>query len=100
VKDMLVFQSLQRGSATIANLTDDYPFDETAVFDEPGAPRMHFIEHRFAGDPTNWRIPNRSCTEAMLRSAGFRIEGRWGTDVYTCRRDAPGTFAEPPPEIR
>jgi tRNA (mo5U34)-methyltransferase len=100
VKDMLVFQSLQRGGATIANVADDYSFDETAVFDEPGAPRMQFVEHRFAGDPTNWWIPNRSCTEAMLRSAGFRIEGRWGMDVYICRRDEPGAFVEPPPETR
>jgi tRNA (mo5U34)-methyltransferase len=100
VKDTLVFQSLQRGSAIIANVANDYPFDEAAVFDEPGAPRMQFIEHHFAGDPTNWWIPNRSCTEAILRSAGFRIEGRRGTDVYICRRDAPGAFVEPPPEIR
>ena len=100
VKNTLLFQSLQCGSRTIATVAEDYPFDETAVFDEPGAPRMQFIEHRFAGDPTNWWIPNRSCTEAMLRSAGFRIDGRRGTDVYICRPDAPGASVEPPPEIR
>jgi tRNA (mo5U34)-methyltransferase len=85
--DMLICQSLQRGNAAVADIADDYPFDETAVFDEPGAPRMQFVEHRFAGDPTNWWIPNRSCTEAMLRSAGFRIECRRGTDSYICRLD-------------
>jgi len=99
LKDTLVFQSLQRGAPGIENVAADYPFDETAVFDEPGAPRMQFIEHRFAGDPTNWWIPNRSCIEAILRSAGFRIEGCRGTDVYICRRDAPGAFVEPPPDI-
>jgi tRNA (mo5U34)-methyltransferase len=85
VEDMLVCQSLQRGSATVASVAEDYPFEETALFNDPGAPRMQFIEHRFAGDPTNWWIPNRSCTEAMLRSAGFRIEGRRGADIYICR---------------
>ena len=33
---------------------------------------MHFVEHRYAGDPTNWWVPNRACAEAMLRSAGLR----------------------------
>jgi hypothetical protein len=32
-----------------------------------------------------------------IPSAGFRIEDRRGTDVYICRRDAPGAFGEPPP---
>ena len=38
----------------------------------PGYPKLHFVEHRYAGDPTNWWIPNRACAEAMLRSAGLR----------------------------
>jgi|SRR5690242_5417369 len=85
--DMLVCQSLQRGCASVADIADDYPFDETAIFDKPGAPRMQFVERRFAGDPTNWWVPNRSCIEAMLRSAGFRIEYCRGPDVYFCRCD-------------
>jgi len=95
--DMLVCQSLQRGSATAVDIADDYAFDETAVFNEPGAPRMQFIEHRFASDPTNWWIPNRSCTEAMLRSAGFRIECLRGPDIYICRCDRSAAPVELPP---
>jgi tRNA (mo5U34)-methyltransferase len=98
--DMLVCQSLQRGCPTAAEIAEDYPFEETEIFLEPGAPHMQFIEHRFAGDPTNWWIPNAPCTEAMLRSAGFRIECRKGTDVYICRCAAPDAFAEPPPALR
>jgi tRNA (mo5U34)-methyltransferase len=45
---------------------------------------MYFVEHRYAGDPTNWWIPNRSGMEAMLRSSGLRIEGRAGSEVYFC----------------
>jgi len=100
VADMLICQSLQRGSASVADVAEDYPFDETALFDEPSAPRMQFIEHRFAGDPTNWWIPNRSCTEAMLRSAGFRIEGRRGSDIYICRSDRPAPGVEVPLALR
>jgi len=96
--DVLICQSLQRGTAAVADVAEDYPFDETAVFEQPGAPRMQFVEHRFAGDPTNWWIPNRSCTEAMLRSAGFRIECRRGADCYICRREELCAPMELPPK--
>ena len=100
VKDLLVCQSLQRGSAAVADVAEDYPFEETILFNDPATPRMQFIEHRFAGDPTNWWIPNRSCTEAMLRSAGFRIEGRRGTDIYICRPDGSAPSMELPLKLR
>jgi tRNA (mo5U34)-methyltransferase len=87
-RDFLVFQSLQRGSTEVAEVDADYPFSETTLFDEPGYPRMHFIEHRYAADPTNWWVPNRACTEAMLRSAGFEIMSRPEDETYLCRRVA------------
>src|SRR3954466_12184149 len=85
-RDLFVFQSMQRGSAEIARVERDYPFSETQVFDDPSYPKMHFIEHRYAADPTNWWVPNRACVEAMLRSAGFRIEAHPEEEVYICRR--------------
>ena len=39
---------------------------------DPGYPAMRFIEHRFAGDWTNWWAPNAACSAAMLRSRWFR----------------------------
>jgi tRNA (mo5U34)-methyltransferase len=51
-----------------------------------GHPAMQFIEHQYAGDWTNWWIPNRACVEAMLRSAGFLIDTRGDDDIYVCRR--------------
>jgi tRNA (mo5U34)-methyltransferase len=83
--DMLIFQSMQRGSAEVFELERDYPFDETAIFDEPGFPRLHFVEREYSRDWTNWWVPNRACAEAMLRSAGFRIEARPEEEVYICR---------------
>jgi tRNA (mo5U34)-methyltransferase len=51
---------------------------------------MHFVENRYAGDPTNWWIPNSACVEAMLRSSGFEIALHPEAEVYVCRRvDAP-----------
>ena len=94
---LLVCQSLQRGERRIASLAPDYPFDETSIFHDPAAPRMQFVERSFAGDPTNWWIPNAACMEAMLRSAGFRIEARRGEDIYVCRCGDRNAYADSPP---
>ncbi len=83
--DMLIFQSMLRGSDEVDEVAEDYPFSEQAVFERAGHPRMAFVEHRYAGDPTNWWIPNRACVEAMLRSAGFEIVERPEEEVYICR---------------
>jgi len=84
-KDLMLFQSMQRGSDAVAEVKADYSFWETAVFDQPGWPRMHFIEHQYAGDWTNWWAPNRACVEAMLRSSGFEIVDHPEAEVFLCR---------------
>ena len=86
VGDRLLFQSMLRGSTTIPTVASDYPLEETAIFESHGYPAMYFVEHQYAGDWTNWWIPNRASVEAMLRSAGFRIETRAEDEVYLCRR--------------
>jgi tRNA (mo5U34)-methyltransferase len=85
-KDLLVFQSMQRGARNVLPPQEDFDFWDTAPFDDPGWPRLHFIEHRYAHDETNWWVPNRACAEAMLRSAGFAIEAHPEEEVYLCRR--------------
>ncbi len=84
VRGSLVFQSMLRGSLNVAPVDDDYPFAERSVFERSTYPKLHFVEKRYAGDPTNWWIPNRACTEAMLRSAGFRITANPEEEVYIC----------------
>lgn len=84
-RDLMLFQTMQRGSSEILPVADDYDFNESAPFHHPGYPRMHFIEKRYSHDETNWWVPNRACTEAMLRSAGFRIEAHPEHEVYLCR---------------
>lgn len=85
VGDLMVFQSMQRGSTDVTALEQDYHFWREDLFDDASFPRLHFIEHRYAGDPTNWWIPNRACAEAMLRSAGFEIEAHPEAEIYVCR---------------
>ena len=85
-RDLLVFQSMQRGSREVLELEEDYDFWRTDLFEAPGYPKLHFIEQRYAGDETNWWVPNRACAEAMLRSAGFEITSHPEAEVYVCRR--------------
>jgi tRNA (mo5U34)-methyltransferase len=95
-RDLMLFQSMQRGSADVEPLEPDYSIDETKIFDRPGYPKMHFVEHRYSHDDSNWWIPNRACVEAMLRDSGFEIRERAEEEVYLCRRverAAPGIGA-------
>jgi tRNA (mo5U34)-methyltransferase len=84
-RDMLLFQSMQRGSKFVLDLDDDYEFEETGIFFESSFPKLHFVERQYSHDWTNWWVPNRACTEAMLRSAGFSIDGQIEEEVYLCR---------------
>src|SRR5215213_4641009 len=85
-RDLFVFQSMQRGSKEVDDVQENYTFWQTEHFDRPGYPKMHFIEHRYADDPTNWWAPNAAAVEAMLRSSGFRILQHPEDEVYVCRR--------------
>ncbi|MGY3533874.1 MULTISPECIES: TIGR04290 family methyltransferase [Bradyrhizobium] len=87
--DLLLFQSMQRGDSGVDHVDSDYDFWTTDQFDSPGYPRLHFIEHKYAEDPTNWWVPNRACVEAMLRSSGFSIIAHPEDEVYLCKRLAP-----------
>lgn len=84
-RDLLLFQSMQRGNPQLTAIAPDYDFGDRAAFEEPGYPKLHFIEHRYAHDETNWWAPNRACVEAMLRSSGFAIESHPEDEVYLCR---------------
>jgi tRNA (mo5U34)-methyltransferase len=77
---------MQRGSREVEPVAPDYDFWDTAQFDKPGYPKMHFIEHSYSKDPTNWWVPNLACSAAMLRSAGFAIVEHPEDEVFVCRR--------------
>jgi len=85
VKDLMLFESMCRGSTRSRRYADDYPFEERDVFDEPAFPKMHFIENKYADDETNWWAPNVSGMEAMLRSSGFELLHHPIPEVWLCR---------------
>jgi len=84
-RDLFVFQSMLRGSSSVLPLEEDYPFSERRIFDDPGYPKLHFVERRYSHDQTNWWIPNRAGAEAMLRSAGFALVAHPEDEVFVCR---------------
>src|SRR5437763_10362055 len=56
-RDLLLFQSMLRGSTRIRAVAPDYDFKEPAPSNDPGFPKMHFIEQGYSHDKTNWWIP-------------------------------------------
>ncbi len=84
-RDLVVVQSMLRGSDDVLDVAENYPFAEKAHFDEPGYPKMHFIENLYANDPTNWWAPNKACLAAMIRSSGFEIVANPENEVFVCK---------------
>jgi len=85
-RDLLLVQTLLRGNVDPPREWDeDYPFEETSVFDDPRWPKMHFVEREYAHDWTNWWIPNRACAAAMICSAGFTVMQNPMPQVFVCR---------------
>lgn len=99
VGDKMLFQCMQRGERATAALEPDYDFFNERIFEEEGYPKLYFVEHRYARDPTNWFIPNKAAVEAMLRSAGFVIRANPEREVYLLDRGDRGDAVEPPPSI-
>ena len=84
---MLVFQTLTLPGDEAVEAPADLPLDEREALAQPGWPKMAFLEHSVAGDPTNWWAPNHACVEALLRSSGLVIVERPGHEIYLCRPD-------------
>ena len=85
-RDLLIVQTMQRGSDEPFEVASDYDFFEVDHFNAPGYPKLHFIERDYASDWTNWWAPNAACTQAMLRSAGFEIIDHPEIETFVCRR--------------
>lgn len=82
--NLLLFQTLTAPGEAVAEPFDDVGLDEREILNQPGWPKMAFIENSLAGDKTNWWAPNHSGVEAMLRSTGFCSVRRIEHEVYLC----------------
>jgi tRNA (mo5U34)-methyltransferase len=105
----LVLQTLTLPGDDRLATPPDLTLDERVRLLEPGWPMMAFVEHRMAGDPTNWWLANASAVEAMLRSCGLHVLDRPAHEMWLCERRsgfpygaeldrATGRAGEPPTE--
>ena len=81
---LMMFQTLTMPGDTVYEDTADCPIDDRAPLLDPGWPKMAFLEHRLANDPTNWWAANHAGVEAMLRSSGLQVVARPGHEIYLC----------------
>ncbi len=88
VDRLLVLQTLTMPGEVVLENTHGGDFNGRGVLLEPGWPKMAFLEHHFAGDPTNWWAPNHAAALAMLRSSGMRVIERPGHEIYLCEPDS------------
>jgi len=100
----MVFQTLTTPGMEVYPDTWDHPINEREALNDPGWPRMAFIEHRFASDPTNWWVPNHAAVEALIRSSGMEVTSHIGHEIYLCRPAPPESPTRAPydftPELR
>lgn len=87
VRRLMVFQTLMMpGGEELPDTTIENMNERDAMLD-PGWPKLAFLEHHFAGDPTNWWAPNHAAVMAMLRSAGMRVTEHPAAELYLCQPD-------------
>jgi len=84
VKRMMVFQTLTMPGMEEAQIPDDMSIDEREQMQEPGWPKMAFIEKELAGDPTNWWAPNHAAIVGMLKTTGLRVTAQPAHEIYVC----------------
>ena len=85
---LLCLQSMTMPGKLVKKRTDGLSLGQRFMLLLPGWPKMAFIEHRLADDPTNWWAPNHACIEAMLRSCGMAVIERPADEFYLCEPGA------------
>jgi tRNA (mo5U34)-methyltransferase len=85
VRRLLVLQTLTMPDDEVVEPPVSVPFKRRELLTEPGWPKMAFVEHELADDPTNWWVPNHAAVLAMTRSAGLEVVERPGHEIYVCR---------------
>lgn len=87
LKRMMIFQTLTMPGEEVTQVPPDLDIDQRDRMQQPGWPKMAFIEHKLAGDITNWWAPNHAGIEAMMRSCGLKVTHRPGHEIYICEPD-------------
>jgi tRNA (mo5U34)-methyltransferase len=87
VRQVMVFQTVTLPGDDVYTDTWDRKLTQRDDLNHPGWPRLAFVEHSFAKDPTNWWLPNKAGAEALLRSSGLKIVAQLDREIYLCEPD-------------
>jgi len=88
----MVFQTMTLPGDTLFGTETPEQRPQRDVMNHPGWPKMAFIEHQVANDPSSWWAPNHACVGAMLRAAGFCNIQSIADEIYLCEAtDMPNT---------
>jgi tRNA (mo5U34)-methyltransferase len=87
LKRLMVFQTLTMPGEEKLVIPEDLDINEREKMQQPGWPVMAFIQHRLAGDITNWWAPNHACILGMLQSCGLKITHQPAHEIYLCEPD-------------
>lgn len=79
---MLVFQSLSMGGNEEMRVPQNLPFDDREAMEERAWPKMAFIPHELANDPTNWWVPNHQAMLSLLDNCGFDVVAQPAHETY------------------
>lgn len=91
VRRRMIFQTLTMPGEDVHSTPANLGIDQREALLAPGWPKMAFLEHQLADDPTNWWAPNHAAVQAMLRSAGLDVVATPGHEIYVCE---PGPHRE------
>lgn len=91
MKRLMIFQTLTMPGEEVYSAPANLGIDDRETLLAAGWPKMAFLEHQLADDPTNWWAPNHAAVQAMLRSAGLAITAMPGHEIYVC---VPGPHRE------
>ena len=72
--------------ATAATPSEDVDFNDRSELVAPHFPKLSFIEHRLAGDPTNWFAFDPAAVEAALRSCSFARVTRLTDELWRAEK--------------
>jgi tRNA (mo5U34)-methyltransferase len=84
VRRLLVLQTLTMPGEDRVDAPHDVSIEDRSLLLQPGWPKMAFVEEKLADDETNWWAPNASCVEAMVRSAGLRVDQHPAHEIWLC----------------
>ena len=87
VKKMMVFQTLSLPGTEEMEIPEDVEFHKREIMKENAWPKMAFIEHKLAGDPTNWWAPNHQGIISMLQSCGLKVIAMPEDETYVAEKD-------------